>query len=452
MTQKTDETGITRRAGLGLMAGAALASGTQRANAQAAEGGSGGFPPVSGETLFEDVKTYDAFGHHRAGSDADRQTGEWIAGRLEKAGFSIETHRFPVPVADSLRADLRLDGTPVIDGHAQWPVSLTGPDGLSAPLALFNPYAESQDLTGRIAVIDLPYRRHSSLMSPVVMTPLRQAVAAGAVGVTLIPTGPSETLIALNAPVSLEGITIPLLVIAPKDSEPVLRAASRGARATLTIDGPPLKTGTARNVVGRYGDKGRWIVVSTPQSGWFHCAAERGPGIAVFLALADRLPALDLPNRLLFVSNSGHELENAGAEHALDAYAPDPDDTALWVHLGAGLAARDFQVFPPYLIPLPSADSRRILMGTPDLLPGLKTAFRGVSGLENVLPATAETAAGELKTVLEAGYTRVFGGFGGHMFHHSPEDRPDKTGPDLLAPMAAAMLRAVYGFVHNGVE
>ncbi len=396
---------------------------------------------MDGKQLYNDVLTYTGFGWHRSGSRGDRQTAIWVGSRLGASGFTVVYDEFDVPLAEGTRADIVVEGADPLTGHAQWPLTMTGPDGLEAPLGLFNPYTETQELEGRIAVLPLPYRRHSSLLQPAVFTALKQAIAFGAVGAVLIPNGPAGTIIALNAPASLADIAIPLMTAAPRDAGPLLRAAARGTSARMTIDGPAVKTGTARNIRAEIKGRGPAIVVSTPLSGWFHCAAERGPGIAVFMALAERLPKLAPGRRMVFVANSGHELENAGAAHLLKKAAPPPSETALWVHLGAGLAAKGVhELSPPRVIP--SADSQRYLLGTEDLLPDLAGAFKGLAGLEAVIPASPERAAGELKNILEAGYSRAFGAFGGHPFHHSPDDRADKTSPDILEPMGNAFLKA----------
>ncbi|MGF1455326.1 MAG: hypothetical protein ACFB6R_08105 [Alphaproteobacteria bacterium] len=435
--------GINRRvACTGLIGATATLAGGRPVLAQ--QGGSAGapVPPMDGAQLYKDVVTYDGFGWHRSGSRGDRQTAIWVGSRLGASGFTVDYDAFEVPAAEVTRADITIGDDAPVTGHAQWPLTFTGPDGLEAPLGLFEPYAPSQALAGRIAVFPLPYRRHSSLMQPALLGAVNEAVEAGAVGVVLVPFGPSGTVIALNAPVSLPGIAIPLLTLAPRDADPVLKAAGRGARARLTVDGPPLRTGSARNIRAEIKGQGPAIVVSTPLSGWFHCAAERGPGIAVFLALAERLPAVAPGRRMIFVANSGHELENAGAAHLLEKAAPPPEETVLWVHLGAGLAARGvFELSPPRL--LPSADSQRYLLGTEDLVSDLRRAFAGLAGLEAVLPASPDRAAGELRNVLEAGYTRAFGAFGGHPFHHSPQDRADKTRPEILEPMGNAFLKAL---------
>ena len=118
----------------------------------------------------------------------------------------------------------------------------------------------------------------------------------------------------------------------------------------------------------------RTLVVSTPRSGWFTCAGERGPGIAVWLHLA-RWAAANLKTvDLEFLATSGHEYENVGGATYLRAMAPKPDRVALWLHLGANVAARDWHELAQ-LVPLPGADSQRLLMVSEPLMPVAQRLF-----------------------------------------------------------------------------
>src|SRR5690606_10713083 len=158
----------------------------------------------------------------------------------------------------------------------------------------------------------------------------------------------------------------------------------------------------AFNIIGRLDrGKGRWITISTPRSGWFGCAGERGGGIAAWLDLARAAPALLPDHDLAFLCNSGHEYENLGAEASLKAVAPKPTETHFWLHLGANVAARDWHEGLFGLAPLSGADSQRYLVASPPLLPAARRLFAGLAGLEN--PYSSEAlSAGELTAIIAA--------------------------------------------------
>ena len=187
----------------------------------------------------------------------------------------------------------------------------------------------------------------------------------------------------------------------------------------------------------------KWVVLTTPYSGWFHSAAERGPGIAIFLRLADWLYRHDRRHNLLIAATSGHEFENSGARLLLSEMAPRPEDTKLWLHLGAGLAAWDHHATENGLKQAGRPDGFRRIMASPDFAKLGQPHFSGQDGFDPVLIAGSEEAHGELREVLGAGYSSVIGGFGGHQYHHTPQDHPHMTDESLLQPVADAFERTL---------
>src|SRR3546814_17857186 len=102
-------------------------------------------------------------------------------------------------------------------------------------------------------------------------------------------TGPTGEELLLNAPADAPLSDRPLALLAPRLASPVIEAARRGLSATLVLDG---KGGlrAAENVVARrVRDGRRWVVVSTPRSGWTDCEGESGPGPAIWMGLAEGL-------------------------------------------------------------------------------------------------------------------------------------------------------------------
>lgn len=162
-------------------------------------------------------------------------------------------------------------------------------------------------------------------------------------------------------------------------------------------------------------------MVSTPRSGWFTCAGERGGGVAAWLHIA-RWAAKALPRHdLAFVCNSGHEYLFLGAKELIHRAAPRPEETAFWLHLGANVAARDWHDTVGATKPLPGTDSQRFLVVSPEHLSTARAGFAGLAGLE--APYTTEDiTAGELSNIVAAGYDPVAGVFGVHRYHHVAGD------------------------------
>ena len=393
-------------------------------------------PPTTSEAQAF-LERYVGLGDKFSGGPGDLAVGAWLESALEGLGFETQRSAFEAPFFDIEHSELSSGPLKA----AVWPqplVVVTPATGVSGPLVVRQPWSPPEDLTGKIVMIPLPYARWSTVSAPPVSEPVRAAAAAGASAVILITVGPTGQAIRLNADAVRPLSDRPVATLAPRDAAPFLKAAGEGRMARLVVNGRGGRRPTF-NLVGRLDrGRGRWLVVSTPRSGWDICAGERGPGVAVWLMMA-RWAAKSLPLDLMFLCNSGHEYENLGAAHALRDVAPPVDRTALWIHLGANVAARDWRELPGgALSPLPSADPQHVLAATAKVAPACQETFRGLAGLEAVSIVDALGAPGELGPILRAGYERVAGAYGAHRFHHTEGD----DGRCVSGPLSEAAYQA----------
>lgn len=387
------------------------------------------------ERLEADLNRYVSFGEKRAGGPGDTACGDWLAGELEAAGYVVERQTFTAPYFEAARAEL-VSGDLAAPIHPQPLVRPTGAAGVSGPLVRVDSGGRfAGSLEGAIALVDLPFARWSSALSPGIRRPIEAAFAAGARAAVAITNGPTGKVIALNADGREPMFSGPVALIAPENAGGFLGGAFTRQDARLIIDGAGGRR-DAFNFVGRIDrGKGQWLAVSTPRSGWFICGAERGGGVAAWLYLA-RWAATALPDHdLAFVCNTGHEYEYLGAAEAMREIAPPVAATRFWLHLGANVAARDWHDIPGAPTALPNVDSQRFLSISPDLLPLARTVFAGQTGYEQPV-SSAVLAAGELEEVIKAGYSPAAGVFGIHRYHHVAED--DARCLNLPATVAAA--------------
>jgi len=81
------------------------------------------------------------------------------------------------------------------------------------------------------------------------------------------------------------------------------------------------------------------IVISTPRSGWWQCASERGGGLACWLEVL-RTIAVQKPKRdCLFVAFSGHEISWLGIQNYLSRRPDLVKKAHAWLHFGANIGA-----------------------------------------------------------------------------------------------------------------
>lgn len=393
---------------------------------------------LSGENLYQDVVTYSRFGEHRTATDGENQTTEWIAEQLQAAGLQTSFQPLSVETFFVHRTSLTVDNQRV-ECFPLWPPRSTGPRPIRARLALLSAGANSQKDT-----IVLIKASRSSGARPYSASgddaALRTAAESGALAAVVICNGPSKEIHAYNTPSGTDVWPVPVVLVPTRDESALVAAAERGAVASLLVNGNSEPMAEARNVFGKLDHGKDIIVISTPKSGWFTCAGERGPGVALFLALARWAGQRQSPISYLFDCNTGHELMGLGIRRFLEELAPPPAQVLGWIHLGANIATWDWQESAAGLQRRAQPEDYRIMCSSPDLLPLLTNAFANMPGLQPVVGP----GLGEMRGVIEAGYPGFGVNGGGYRFFHTPADVPEEaTAPELLEPMALSLTRAL---------
>jgi hypothetical protein len=393
---------------------AAIALGASAANADT----------VSGKRLYADVERYASFGLHRFGSEADRRTTEWIAKELASAGFETRFQSFSVGKQYFLSsASLRVGNVTVPVLPLWWPPAGKPAVKLSAAIAA----ETAPNAVGKIVWIRMPFDS-GAYLSDAQRNAIRAAAARSPIAIVALIDAPSEEEYAYNVAQSDAPWPVPVVVVGSKHAAALQAAQQSGQPVEIVVDGHYESNVTGRNVVGRLNrGASSTVVVSTPTTGWFTCACERGPGIAVFLALARVAAASDAKVNYVFVATAGHEIGHGGMEAFMHAEVPKPSQTRAWIHLGASLACHD--------------EPRRFLFYSARAADAASASFASIDVKR--LQIGQQAPPGELREVHAAGYTTYLGMAGTHRFFHSPGDTPRTTGSKALEPIAAAFARAL---------
>lgn len=387
--------------------------------------------------LAEDLSRHAAFGDKYSGGKGDLATADWISAELGAAGYEVTAQDCVLPRFDAGRVVLEQQET-ALSLFPQPVVTPTPAEGVAAPLAIMHDVVQAPRMRGRIAVLVTPYGRQATIWHPPVGEMLRAAHAAGALAAIVLVTGPSGDITGLNTPTDAPFVPMTVAIGRPDDLPAYLALAENGETCRLVVTGET-RMATAPNVIAQRRAGPRWIAMSTPRSGFFTCTTERGSGTAAFLAMARRIPR-DFPEHSVFLMNTtGHELNFAGT-HAAIELAPPPEQTDVWVHVGATLAANDMQETRNGRM-VRSADPNRYTMATPAMMEIAAAAFDGLSGLET--PREIVPGAGELSTIADRGYAFSFATIGQSRWFHTPQDTLDKLDPALLLPVVRAHYRAL---------
>jgi hypothetical protein len=226
----------------------------------------------------------------------------------------------------------------------------------------------------------------------------------------------------LNSPAGAEPWPVPVVLVGQRDETVLTAAARSNIKASLLLEGEDESAAIAKNVVARMDHGKDLIVVSTPQSGWFRCAGERGPGIAMFLGLARWASKRPSGPSFLFVSTSGHELGGLGMLAFLKELAPPPEQVLGWIHLGAHRHLR-LGRNGERLKAAPGAGFKAIADEQPRSCSAADDYFAGLSGLT----PNVDRAVGEYEFMLQW-LSRVRNCSGASVSSHtSGQPRDDRT-------------------------
>jgi hypothetical protein len=382
---------------------------------------------------MNDVRTYYEFGVHRTGSEPDLKTADWLASRLSQAKLKVSRHSWEVDqyIFDGARIgfeELSLDTFPL------WYSPATPPAGLSGKLIdLTDDQACSSCSPDHIGLVNprnnldwwLEFRRNSFM--------------AGKLKALLVisPDRSGEGQIqAQNIPPSDVGIELPFPVLLVNANDLEFLESRVGDTVSIFLNARIEPKTRASNVIGTLERGPEWVVISTPYSGWFRCAGERGPGVALLLHLAQWAWDNDSPYSYFFVANSGHELGFLGARELLKSgLLPEPAETAAWLHLGASIATPVWREGPNGLRPDEGISQGRLQMTDDSFKPLLTSTFNRISALN----PDSDDLVGELVNVKAHGY-RGFGLVGGGNIHfHTKDDTPVTVSASSLSAIARAL-------------
>jgi len=393
---------------------------------------------LSGESLYRDVVRYADFGEHRTATPGEERTTDWMAERLAECGLKVDFQPFTQETYFVEQTSLVVEGRQ-LECFPLWPPTWTGDSPVRGRLVgtvdgSGIPAGSIALLTPSFSYGGPPYSYEGD------DTAIGAASKAGASAAVVVANGPSDGMHAYNTPADTERWPIPVALTPKRNGAFLSAAADSGAGADLLLTGTDAPQARPRNLVARLERGDKAIVISTPKSGWFACAGERGPGVALFLALARWANERDSQVSYLFDANTGHETMGTGIRQFVDNLAPGPEQVLAWIHLGANISTWDWEDTGTGLVKQARPENYRVMCSSEKLLPLVNQAFTPLPGLQ----PRAGRGLGEMRLMIQMGY-RGFGVNGGpYHYFHAPEDRPEvATAPELLEPMCAALVRVL---------
>jgi hypothetical protein len=352
------------------------------------------------------IRQFESQGDHRTGSPGDDACTRWLIDELTSHGIDAEAQPYAFPRLAIERAEITISGR-TVPGVPLYDGGFTPPDGVDAKLI------EADSAPGAIA---LWYREADpNFFGPAIYESLLAAHQAGTLGVVIVAGDDQGAPVVRNAERIDDPLPIPVLQVAPADW-PDTASLRDAVDVTLTIDAtraPGPATNVVATIPGSDPDATP-VVLMTPKSGWFRCAAERGGGHAVWLTAAAAIArdAASNGNKrpLWLVCSGGHELHHYGLDAYLDALPFSVSDVHCWIHLGASIGARE---------PRPA-----LAASDPGLQQLMVDALSQAGAIERTLMPLGAPGGGEARNVAERG-GRFVSILGGHRYFHSPNDTVD---------------------------
>ena len=261
--------------------------------------------------LYDFVKTYSEFGCHRTGSEEQLATEKWLVDYLDL--ISDEIIKFDYPYHHF---------------QAETKVRIEGRLIPSMPLyyeAIGEIHGSSHILTSSIKVTEnesQAYREIKNISS--------EAKKNGYKVIIIATKGKTDSLYALNVTPQLKD-TIPVILVPGYEAQKL-------QSGNLAIDySASVCEQTGQNIIARFGHHfpESAVIVTTPMTGWFSCAAERGTGLALAIELANFLGD-SMPVEL--VLTSAHELGYLGGFQFANSLDKPP---AAVIHIGSCVGAKN---------------------------------------------------------------------------------------------------------------
>ena len=263
--------------------------------------------------LFNIAANYASFGNHRTGSESQLATEDWLTACLGPLADSVERFSFGY-----------------LHYHATTEVAVDGRVVPSMPLyyEATGKINNSNNLGIGIVKTNDEERAYAEILSLA-----KQAKNKNQDAIVIATDCDNHSLYAFNVSPKLRD-SIPVVLVPGSEYEGL-------NRENLFLNySAETSQRNANNIIARFGTASNQapLVITTPISGWFECAGERGTGVALAIALANRLSKYCSVELVLA---SGHELGYLGG---FEYTATQNQPPAAVIHLGSCLATIDAEL------------------------------------------------------------------------------------------------------------
>lgn len=299
---------------------------------------------VDSDLVARWLSQWDAIGWHRTGTPGDRRALEWLSAELREIGLPAQR--------DSLGLERRTDTCCVL-GIRDGGMKFLGSSLFDAPTT------PPGGIHGRLVPIEQDGEIGFTELRPDAATtggePFAQIRARSRHSAIVVATRSGDGELApLNAPAYRSPYGPPVIQVAGRHMEALMHLALHAAHATVEIQVTSVST-FSWNLVSKFSGSNESlspVLVITPRTSWYESVAERGGGLAAWLALGiagtqsgQGSAGHGFLRNVELLATTGHEIGHLGIRHHLSerlsvADTPRPH---VAIHLGANLGAQSPQ-------------------------------------------------------------------------------------------------------------
>ena len=280
------------------------------------------------DRISQIIEEYDSQGFHRTGTDTDHESANWLAQKVHNLGLETVHEKFDLNRVIPISCNLTIDNR-VIEGLPMFDCVPTDSSGISGSIGNVGDDVD-------IAIIEIHHGAAGYTDE------LMEARTSGRYkGIVAVTIGERPGLMAINTPDFNEHFGVPILQVSSEEKE-FLSNITRFKTVGNLVVNIEFEESESYNIVS--GIKGQNsslspIVVMTPRSGWWHCASERGGGIACWLEVMRAIKNEGSLRDVFFVATSAHELGAQGIHAFLDSRPEFAQQVHTWIHFGANVGA-----------------------------------------------------------------------------------------------------------------
>ena len=352
------------------------------------------------------IETYDSQGIHRTGTEGNMKNAQWLANEIKKLGLEpimdgFNINRLDIKEAYIKIGDQKISGIPLYDSIIKDNEIITGSLGQFNSNAILGASLISRDQ-------NLEKERYRNRHQ----------------GLVIAKKGAFPGLFLINAYNFKKPFGPPILQISNEFWPWIEQMAKNDSKATLIIQCLRTKVKVYNVLAYLEGKQSELppLIITTPRSGWWRCASERGGGIAGFLEIMRALSSISPRRKIIFLANTGHELGNIGMNYFINTHLTLVKDAIAWIHLGANFSASNFTQIgvktPPLIISQASDRNIQALALKCMLNEGIKPDLS--------MPIGELPPRSEAQNIHEGG-GRYFSLIGTNNLFHHPEDRWPKA-------------------------